>query len=298
MKDLLKRMIEGTLLEPMARWTQGRFWQGRRAASAVDGGRHGSFEGEPNLDRTLIRNWTRSQIKKEDYWFHKIELDPELVTPGWDDPKNGKLPYFGLPARMEGMRVLDVGCCEGFFSFEAERRGAKEVIGIDPIPGNIRRLTICSDYLGSKVTGLACNVYELDPKTFGTFDMVFFFGVLYHLRHPLLALEKILSVCTGTLLMQTHSLGENDPAVDRIPEVGKIPMAKFYPFGVQSGPNKEIHDPTVFWIPNAEGAKAMLLSTGFRDVERLAHPSTLVFRAQSPTKSPGRPPDSNKAPWS
>jgi tRNA (mo5U34)-methyltransferase len=141
-------------------------------------------------------------------------------------------------------------------------------------------------------------VYELDPRTFGTFDMVFFFGVLYHLRHPLLALEKILSVCTGTLLMQTHSLSENDPSVDRISEVGKIPMAKFCPFGVQSGPNKEIHDPTVFWIPNAEGAKAMLLSTGFKDVERLAHPRTLVFRAQSPTKSPGKPPDANKAPWS
>ena len=141
-------------------------------------------------------------------------------------------------------------------------------------------------------------MYELDPRTFGTFDMVFFFGVLYHLRHPLLALEKILSVCTGTLLMQTHSLSENDPSVDRISEVGKIPMAKFCPFGVQSGPNKEIHDPTVFWIPNAEGAKAMLLSTGFKDVERLAHPRTLVFRAQSPTKSPGKPPDANKAPWS
>jgi tRNA (mo5U34)-methyltransferase len=282
MKDLLKRM---------------RFWQSRRAATAVEGGRHGSFEGEPNLDRTVIKNWTRSLIKKEDYWFHKIELGPDLVTPGWDDPKNSKLPYFGLPARMEGMRVLDVGCCEGFFSFEAERRAAKEVIGIDPMPGSIRRLTICSDYLGSKVTGLACNVYELDQDV-RTFDMVFFFGVLYHLRHPLLALEKILSVCTGTLLMQTHSLSENDPTVDRIPEVGKIPMAKFCPFGVQSGPNKEIHDPTVFWIPNAEGAKAMLLSTGFKDVERLVHPRTLVFRAQAPTKSPGRPPDSNKAPWS
>jgi hypothetical protein len=94
----------------------------------VDGGRHGSFEGEPNLDRAFIKHWTRSLIKKEDYWFHKIELGPDLVTPGWDDPKNGKLPYFGLPARMEGMRVLDVGCCEGLFSFEAERRGAKEVI--------------------------------------------------------------------------------------------------------------------------------------------------------------------------
>jgi tRNA (mo5U34)-methyltransferase len=250
------------------------------------------------MNPALIKDWTRSQIMKERYWFHKIELAPDLITPGWSDPKNAKLPYFGLPARMQGMRVLDVGSCEGFFSFEAERRGAKEVIAIDPVPGSIRRLTLCSNYLGSNVTGLACGVYELDPRTFGTFDMVFFFGVLYHLRHPLLALEKILSVCTGTLLMQTYSLGEDDPAVDKIPEVGNVPMAKFYPFGVRSGPNKEMHDPSVFWVPNAEGAKAMLLSSGFLDVEQLSHPGSLVFRAQSPVNSPGRPPDWNKAPWS
>jgi tRNA (mo5U34)-methyltransferase len=280
-----------TTIAGLARRTRARLTRGRGAARASD-------VDEPHIDPAFAKDWTRSQIKKEEYWFHKIELAPDLITPGWNDPKNSKLPYFGLPANMYGMRVLDVGCCEGFFSFEAERRGAKEVIGIDPVPGSIRRLTICSAYLDSKVTGLTCNVYDLDPRTFGTFDMVFFFGVLYHLRHPLLALEKILSVCTGTLLMQTYSLSENDQAVDRIPEIGKIPMAKFYPFGVQSGPNKDIHDPTVFWIPNAEGAEAMLLSTGFQEIERLSHPSPLVFRAQSPMKSPGRPPDSKKAPWS
>ena len=98
--------------------------------------------------------------------------------------------------------------------------------------------------------------------------------------------------------MQTYSLAENDPATDRIPEVNKVPMARFYPFGIKSGPNKDIDDPTVLWVPNAEGAKAMLLSTGFRDVEMISHPSPLVFRAQSPTKSSGQPPDFNEAPWS
>ena len=203
------------------------------------------FDGREHqdMDPALVKDWVRSLIEKEDYWFHKIELAPDLITPGWNDPKETKLPYFGLPTNMHGMRVLDVGCCEGFFSFEAERRGAREVVAIDPVPGSIRRFSLCRDYLGSKVTGLACSVYDLDPKTFGTFDMVFFFGVLYHLRHPILALEKIFSVCTGTLLMQTYSLNEDD-AVDTIPEVSKTPMAKFYPFGVQSGPNKEMHDPT------------------------------------------------------
>jgi len=200
---------------------------------------------------------------------------------------------------MQGMRVLDVGCCEGFFSFEAERRGAREVIAIDPVPGSLRRLNICGEYLGSKVTGLACSVYDLDPKTFGTFDMVFFFGVLYHLRHPLLALEKILPVCTGTLLMHTYSIDAADPAIGMIPELSKVSLAKFHPFGIKSGPNKDIDDPTVLWVPNAKCAEAMLLSTGFRDVEMISQfPNPLVFRAQSPTKSSGQPPDWNKAPWS
>jgi len=128
--------------------------------------------------------------------------------------------------------------------------------------------------------------------------MVFFFGVLYHLRHPLLALEKILSVCTGTLLMQTYSINEDDPALGKIPELGKASLAKFYPFGIKSGPNKDMDDPSVLWVPNAECARAMLLSTEFRDVEMITHPSPLVFRAQSPTKSSGQPPDFNKVPWS
>ena len=101
------------------------------------------------------------------------------------------------------------------------------MIAIDPVPGSITRLNICRDYLGSRVTGLSCSVFDLDPKTFGTFDMVFFFGVLYHLRHPLLALEKILPVCTGTLLMQTYSINEDDPAIGKIPELSKVRWPSF-----------------------------------------------------------------------
>ena len=89
------------------------------------------------MDPTLVKEWFCSLIEKEDYWFHKIKLAPDLVTPGWSDAEKDKLPYFGLPVSMQGMRVLDVGCCEGFFSFEAERRGAREVIAIDPVPGSL-----------------------------------------------------------------------------------------------------------------------------------------------------------------
>ncbi|MEP7288887.1 MAG: DUF1698 domain-containing protein [Chloroflexota bacterium] len=244
------------------------------------------------LSTVPFKDWVRAQVEGESYWFHKIQLAPDLITPGWSNPKEEKLPHYGLPADMTGMRVLDIGPAEGFFSFEAERRGAAEVIAIDSFPDSIRRFNICRDALGSKATAYLCNVYDLSPKTFGTFDMVFFFGVLYHLRHPLLSLEKILSVCTGTMLLQT--------AIYEDAHVSSIPMAKFHPFGMQSGTDKTLYDPTVFWLPNRECVKALTLSAGFQKIEVISTNDyvSIVLRAQSPVIAPAIRPDENKAPWS
>jgi tRNA (mo5U34)-methyltransferase len=237
------------------------------------------------------RDWLESEIDRESYWFHQIELAPDLATPGWSNPAKEKLPYFGLPERMDGMRVLDIGCAEGFFSFEAERRGAEEVVAIDSYPGSVRRFNICRGALNSRATAFLTNVYDLSPRTFGTFDLVLFFGVLYHLRHPLLALEKIHAVCSGTLLTQT--LGFEDPSL------GEASVAKFHPFGIESGPSdKPRFDPTVFWVPNAACVRDMLLHVGFFDVEKIAPGPGAILRASAPRRSKGTPPDPAKAPWS
>ncbi len=241
-----------------------------------------------------FREWLRSRVEAEQYWFHRIELAPGLVTPGWSNPEAEKLPYFGLPKDMRGMRVLDVGTAEGFFAFEAERRGAEEVVAVDSFPDSVRRFNICRDALGSKANAYLCNVYDLTPKLFGTFDMVFFFGVLYHLRHPLLALEKLLNVCCGTMLMQT--------ATYEHPAVAETPMAKFHPFG-SSSTDKEgkVHvDPTIFWLPNRQCVLAMVESVGFVSVATISTEPfvSLVVRAQVPVKGPVTRPDQSKAPWS
>jgi tRNA (mo5U34)-methyltransferase len=249
----------------------------------------------PISSSLAVKEWFKSRVENEGYWFHRIELAPDLITPGWSDPKRDKLPYYGLPDDMHGMRVLDIGTAEGFFSFEAERRGASEVVGIDSHPDGVRRFNICRDALGSRATAYLCNVYDLSARSFGTFDMVFFFGVLYHLRHPLLALEKILEVCTGTMLMQT--------ATYEVPGAESIPLAKFHPFGMPSGPDPEgkpLFDPTVFWMPNGECTKALLLSAGFQDVQVVSTESSIgiALRAQGQTQAAGKPPDETKAPWS
>jgi len=236
------------------------------------------------------RDWLAAAIDAEPYWFHKIDLGSGLVTPGWSEPAVEKLPYFGLPEDLSGMRVLDIGCAEGYFSFEAERRGASEVIGIDSFPDSVRRFNICRDALGARAQAYLTNVYDLGRRGFGTFDLVLYYGVNYHLRNPILALERIFSVCSGTILMQSDSF--EDPAL------GDRAASLFHPFGIESGPaDNRQRDPTVFWVPNAACVRAMLEHVGFVDIEGGQTPASAVFRAEAPLRAPGVAPDQTTAPW-
>ena len=271
-----------------------RLTGGRRPAPAAEPPPPPPVFQNPNLedpDAVSFGDWLRSQVASEPYWFHRVELPGGIVTPGWSDPRADKLPYYGLPDDLTGMRVLDIGHAEGFFSFEAERRGAAEVVAVENYPPMVRKFNICRTALGSRAQSFLASVYDLSPKTFGTFDLVLFFGVLYHLRHPLLALEKIHGVCTGTLLMQTEASYDG----------GEKPVAEFHPFGVRSGPPENpSHDPTCFWYPNAACCAAMLEHAGFGQVERLSPkaPIGAAFRAQAAVRARGEPPDEMKAPWS
>jgi len=270
----------------MFRWKRR---DGSTTVSEVAG--QSSSENSKVLMDTSLRDWLYCRIQKEPYWFHKIDLPGGLVTPGWSNPRTEKLPYFGLPEDMTGMRVLDAGHAEGFFSFEAERRGAAEVVGIDNYPPMARKFEICRAALDSRVESHLASVYDLNPHNWGTFDLVMFFGVLYHLRHPILALQKISSVCTGTLLMQTATCQDKS----------EKPMAEFHPFGVKSGPPENpMHDPTCFWFPNIACCAAMLEHVGFKDVQRISAKAPVggVFTAKAPEQAKGHRPIEENAPWS
>jgi tRNA (mo5U34)-methyltransferase len=248
-------------------------------------------EPAPNHLDLPTRDWIRHQVEAEQYWFQKVELFPGYSSPGWDDPAENKLPYYGLPEDLTGMRVLDIGCAEGFFSFEAERRGAREVIGIDSFSDSVRRFNIVKEARQSNATAFLMNVYDLEPKRLGTFDLVLFYGVFYHLKHPQLALERIRSVCTGTLIFQTHELV--DPALQ------DTPYGRFYPHGMLSGVQGEHYDATVFWLMNESCCVGMLDHVGFTGLEVLSRtPYPFVMRARSPEVSPGAPPDQTESPWS
>jgi tRNA (mo5U34)-methyltransferase len=207
----------------------------------------------------------QQRVEQEPYWFLRMDLGHGIVTPGWSDPARDKLPLFGLPEDMTDLRVLDIGCAEGFFSFEAERRGAVEVVSVDFDPECVKRFALCAEALGSPNRARAMSIYDLDPGELGTFDLVMFFGLLYHLPDPLLGMQKVAAMASGTVLVQSRTMearGFND-----------FPLARFRPHGLVSGPHDSpIHDPTVYWEPNAACIHAMLDHLGFVDIERLPSP--------------------------
>lgn len=186
-------------------------------------------------------------------WFHRIDLGQGIVTPGLDDTQ-AKLARLKLPERLTGKSVLDIGAWDGFFSFEAERRGASRVVAVDSFCwtgdgwGSKRGFELARKTLGSKVEDRELEVLDLSPETAGgTFDVVFFFGVLYHMRHPLLALEKVSSVTASHLILETK--------VDLVS--WRTPAMAFYVGDDLNG------DPTNWWAPNIPGLRDMLRAVGF-----------------------------------
>ncbi len=198
------------------------------------------------------------QIASFPHWYHKIKIAPGIVTPGTHDSSQELtlLDKLGLPSDCKGMRVLDIGCCDGFFSFELERRGA-DVLAIDFTAPGIRGFSIAAELLQSKVKHQVANVYDLKPAEFGKFDLVLFLGVLYHLRNPMLALDKVRSVSEfgGALFVETQLA--TDPQVLK----SKSPLCQFFPSDSLYG------DGTNKWGPNQAGLIEMIKESQFEIVD-------------------------------
>jgi tRNA (mo5U34)-methyltransferase len=200
-------------------------------------------------------------------WFHSIEVAPGLVTPG-HDPTSERVQILGLPDSLAGQTVLDVGAWDGFFSFEAERRGASRVLATDSFAWSGQNwsskagLQLAREALGSRVEDQDIDVMDLAPEAVGVWDVVLCLGVLYHMRHPLLALEKVASVTGRQLILETHV----DAAMSRRPAM------VFYP-----GHELDL-DPTNWWGPNPAAVVAMLHAVGF-DVVEIVSPYSFAYRA-------------------
>src|SRR5215212_3755329 len=123
-----------------------------------------------------------------------------------------RLARLNLPASLAGQSVLDIGAWDGFFSFEAERRGASRVVAADYYSWHgtgwgtgqgKAGFQLAREALGSRVEDADVDVMDLSPGRLGTFDVVLFLGVLYHLPNPLLALERVAAMANDLLVLET-----------------------------------------------------------------------------------------------
>ncbi len=230
-------------------------------------------------------NEIRRRIAEHGRWWHEIELAPGIITPG-DDSNREKLPILdqlGLPERLDGVRALDIGCSDGYFSFELERRGA-DVLAIDFVESTATGFSVAAEILGSTIDYQVDNVYSLDPSVHGTFDLVFFLGVLYHLRQPLAALDALRSVMkenaelyVATFLIDEYVSLSGGGGVTSLKELNpallEIPLWQAYPGGSLNG------DFTNCFAPNMKALHVALEEAEFEVHSSIAKPGAGFVKA-------------------
>ena len=215
------------------------------------------------------------EVAKIKYWRHYFNFGSEVET------KTGKEGKFcqkfqhwilsGIPEDLTGKTVLDIGAWDGFYSFSAEKRGAKRVLATDSFIWEQKQLygldehfwhdfgagkkgfELARKIFNSQVEDYNIDVLDLNPDKIGTFDVVFFLGVLYHMKYPLYALEKVRSVTKELLILETH--------ISLLFSLFPIPLMRFYPT------NELSKDVTNWTGANIALVKSWLITAGFRKAE-------------------------------
>ena len=207
---------------------------------------------------------------REQTWYHTLELPGGEVTPGIFDLR----PYiagYGIPERLDGMRVLEVGTWDGFWAFELERRGA-EVVALDldderdldwpprrrptefPDEPRGKGFALARELLGSAVDRRDLSIYDATPDELGgQFDLVFCGSVLIHLRDQLLALQRMAELTMpGGLLISAEEY-------DRLASLVPFPVSRY---------RADRESAVVFWLPGIKTWARMLWTAGYDDVRR------------------------------
>jgi tRNA (mo5U34)-methyltransferase len=190
-------------------------------------------------------------------WYQRFLLAPGVYTPGQRD-LDIALRECNLPANLAGMSVLDIGTTNGGVCFELERRGAGRVVAVDIYPPDHFGFDRLHAFLGSRAEFIQARVYELPAILTERFDLVFFLGVLYHLRHPLLALDCVRTLTGGRAYIET------EVADAELSTVSAQPLAAFYRTTERAGDASNWFAPTIACLEawcRSSGLEPELLAT-------------------------------------
>jgi tRNA (mo5U34)-methyltransferase len=244
----------------------------------------------------LSKGRRRRLVDQVGFWFHSIDVGHGVTTPGFKSAERlaAELETMELPADLTGRCVLDIGGWDGFFAFEAERRGAARVAvldhytwsldlvgqqaywrqcieaGVHPepyheteywqpdtLPGKAGFDTARS-LRGSGVQEIAVDFMDCELAAVGSWDVALYLGVLYHMEDPLRALRRLAAVTGDVAIIETEAVvvpGHEDDALWR-----------FFPGAELNG------DASNWWAPNLTGLLGALSAAGFERVEVKAGP--------------------------
>jgi tRNA (mo5U34)-methyltransferase len=211
----------------------------------------------------MTKDKAQSLVNSYKTWHQSFEIFPGVVTPGVYRPEYlwNKL---GIPDTLIGIRALDIGACDGFFSRELDKRGA-DVTALDYKTKNFSGFGVMESIYGKQIKHINANISDLPRLDFEPFDLVFCLGVLYHLPDPVRAMWDIRRVARGELWLETYiEHFEGDTAA-----------ARYYKASTLAG------DVTNFWAPNMSCVRGILEDAGFDVVFEEAYGDRGLFRAKA-----------------
>jgi tRNA (mo5U34)-methyltransferase len=228
----------------------------------------------------MTRDEIAARVRALGPWFHNLDLDgvqtaPDHFLGNYPDDKWRRFQH-AVPRDLSGASVLDVGCNAGFYAIEMKARGASRVVGIDADDDYLAQARFAAEVRGFDIELRRMSVYDVGQLG-ERFDFVIFMGVLYHLRHPLLALDRLRRHVVGeTMLFQSMVRGSS--RLTRIEP--DYPFSEVDHFASPEFP--KLHfvehsyagDPTNWWIPNRACVEAMVRNAGFEIVD---HPEAEVY---------------------
>ncbi len=238
--------------------------------------------------------WTEEAIRTRARalgpWFHNINLRGVRTAPEHflGDFPTVKWRSFAhdIPENLAGRTVLDIGCNGGFYAMEMKRRGADRVVGIDFDEDYLAQARFAAEVEGLDIEFLRMSVYDVGALA-ERFDVVFFIGVLYHLRHPLLALDLVHEHVTRDMLVFQSMQRGSDAVAEIKPDYEFWEADHFddpgYP-RMHFIEHEYAHDNTNWWAPNRACSAAMLRSAGY---EIVSHPEQEMFICRHVAREPG-----------